>query len=608
LTQFVRWNLLTNGDISVCVPAFIDPSLTGYNIQAGDLYHIVRDPEAYPVIYTTGSDSVAFSNVHIRTAPAFGFSADHSSNVAYVNCSVKQPLGSTRLLASVRDGMFLRNMVETHVIESTIQNTGDDGIGLHTDNQLVAQASTNGNTVLVGPDWDFLWSIMQVVGQQIEIFDRTTLASRGIFSVLGITTVAGGSPCANAPAPVRQLTLSGNVTTNCGDAILLYNLLHNGFSVYGNTCRNIRGRAIFCAGSDGAISWNTIDESTFVGIQLGGEAEGPLSPTPRLQFCRGVSIDHNSIRNVGWSLVSRGPIGPRPGAISISAGHNQSTWPTAMEHANIVINNNVINEVGLAAIFMASTNGAAIYENICINPQRLPDTALGSLSGVTQPFAGTLVTQQVQGVSLFNNLLEVSPTDPATSFGAASSVSVGTNFTCHATGFEDYEFPLPVPPTSPSYPSLLRLPPSIFLHPPGGGTWNATIDGFVYTFQNWQLGGNYTLYSHERGAQSAVSNVPQGTVTIQNLASPKVLFFQLAATNTATSSTQACVVEYRQTGTTGTWTQAATIPVSSLPAPLVFVVQGVQLNLVGSYDLRFRNNASSGTTDFVLVDEMQVVY
>ncbi|MEO0586621.1 MAG: hypothetical protein AAF078_03185 [Planctomycetota bacterium] len=351
----------------------------GDSMAVGDLVTLTReaDIEIPHAIRVANSTGVTMNDITIHASTSFALFESSGGSNSYNRYTVTPgpapaPNGPARLLSANADGFHSKyTAVGPQVNQATIRAQGDDGVAISAAFLPVGQDNAGGNTLTVASRGTNIFEHLQI-GDTVRVYD----AESGTTSEAAVTGVAVDTGVDWAAVRAQEfpdlntnassyttgyvLTLDRNVSADAGDFISNPGRNAAGFSVVDSTVENHRARGILIKASDGEISGNTVDGSTIGGIVV--------TPEPFLwlesDFSTNVDIIGNTVRNTGQGVTGSNLL--QTGAISVVG---PADW-TGAAHANIRIEDNVVENATGANLLISDANGVTVSNNFFINPNQ----------------------------------------------------------------------------------------------------------------------------------------------------------------------------------------------------------------------------------------------
>ena len=322
----------------------------------------IGDPAAIPYFGRSAltcrkSVNITFKDVTIYQSGSMAFH-EHAGggNTRLTGCKVLRKPGTNRLLSTNADGFHCKNMAKGPTVEECVfEGMHDDGINIHA--MLARVLSGAGKEVLVVPYY-FEWS---GPGDKVEFYSSEDASSLGIYTVKSCERTT--DPALRRRARERfdkghryvyRMTLDRPVKLATGDGMASLNYIGSDYVVRGCTFRNIRYRGVLAKAHRGVIENNRFIACANTAITLTPDLfdEGPYS--------RDVVVRGNYIERCGKLPY---PIAGHGILVYASNWHKHVAKVTAHEHANIVIENNVIKDVPRDGIYVRGVKNVTIRGN-----------------------------------------------------------------------------------------------------------------------------------------------------------------------------------------------------------------------------------------------------
>ncbi|MEM1026519.1 MAG: hypothetical protein AAGJ38_00375 [Planctomycetota bacterium] len=372
------------GQLVVTGRGFLD------TLAVGDLVTLTREADIQipHAIRVTDSTGVTMTDVTVHASTSFGLFESGGGNNTYLGYTATPgpaptANGPARLLSANADALHSKHTsVGPQIHQATIRAQGDDGIAINGSYLPIGQNNGGGNTITVaarsGGIDDHLF-----IGDTIRIFDAATggtveAAVTGIAPENNVDWAAvraqhfpNLNTNSNTYTNGYSLTLDRSVAVDPGDFLANPDRNGNGFSVTESTIENHRARGILVKASGGVIENNVVDGSSIAGIVLSAEPYLWLES----DFSDDVQIVGNTVRNTGYD--SDDPNNTKAGAISVTG---PSAW-NGTGHANIVIDENVVDSVVGTNLVVNIADGVDVRNNQFLNPNA-SFTIAGQATGV----------------------------------------------------------------------------------------------------------------------------------------------------------------------------------------------------------------------------------
>lgn len=558
------------------------------------------------------------TNTHIEDVTILnGFIvSQHESeeDIEYLRCKVigdpgvNAPLGA--LISTVRDGVrFINNRQGPVVKDCVFERLGDDPINIHSHWLKIESIGMFNRVHLTN---------LAAATRPVDVRENDTLVvhDAATYEFLGTHTV---SPTPPAPLPTFppgggiEVTLTTAMPSSyVGHYVTVTQAQAPSFEISGNTMRETRARGILARGHNAKVLNNTIAGTQSGGIVLSPETEF----FQEAGFSPNLEVSGNTIHVSNYKRWAAGDTQTSLGSLSVSTGHDQSTWPIGRPQANVTIRDNWISDGRLAGLFLGSVEGVVIENNRFIACQLVPSTTAGSIRGIDSGTAnGMIHLQNGLGVLRDSNLIDTQPfllgvppvSNPSTSNGVPISNDIqegpnGDNTLVYGTSFELEEVWTPAPPL------LAPTPPPFSGIYNNSGAWEALINGVHFRFDDWGLFGNHHKFHFYRGWVGSRCQQAGGTMEVDlpgTIHAPLNLKF-FAAANTPGSGGDPWTLHVEAMTTQGVWNAPLlSIPSSQLPYPPTFAEFDVALP-TPLINLRFRREGGSGDTPYLYVDDVVV--
>jgi len=479
----VRVHLKDNDDVS--------------RIQALDLV-IVKAITCHGLVVNHCSDT-KFQRVTSRRMTCFAFFDVDGTHSSYDHCVADAP--GDDLLSSAADGLHVNShRGELTITGNSFDRTGDDAITSTTQEFKVVEL-VDGTSLLT----------LTTIGDQLTILpgDVFEFYDPSSFAPLPQRTVTGvHGPWWNSSA--NRLEWSVSFDTDTGAAVD-YPCVDLAFVtgptvVDGNTIRRHRARGMLFKVSNLTITNNDISGSTFAGM-----AFGPEFFYDSAAFVRNVTVDHNTISDVGTYTEGL----QQSGAISVQVG---VLWngpldvdDIARENKDIFIHHNVIKQTGGPAVLLTNVDHADVYENDLWSslwnpsPQNPGDVGMGTADGAVH-------LDNCGDVDVYDNRIETTASAQACN-ALSTHLSSPWTFTGNQrvfhTGFESQHH-APNPPQSGGIPTV----GSGHFYNISTPSWTATEDGRTLTFQKWGLFGLDPVFPFYIDRQTTQCNLHTGKLDV----------------------------------------------------------------------------------------------
>lgn len=194
-----------------------------------------------------------------------------------------------------------------------------------------------------------------------------------------------------------ELTLDRQIDFAIGDYVTSIDRVGTGYIIRNNTVRSHRARGFNLKAGEGLIEGNTIEGSAQCAIVLGVEFTGWLESA----FPHKVVVRNNTIRNVGLSSsVAYAENHQLIGAITLCALTDHAVAPCRMI-SDIVIENNIIENCGAAAICITSARNVKVTGNRIRRTHQMDCARAGTKRGLDPTAA--IIIEQASTVTLSNN-------------------------------------------------------------------------------------------------------------------------------------------------------------------------------------------------------------
>jgi len=317
-------------------------------------YHMARNYGAiFAGMYAKNS---AYDSIEINAGPSINFSILWPDGVLVVNCKVKVPDGSNRILSSNADGFHYDNgRNATMLLNSEFKETGDDSVNVHAAMVPVLEKLDNRTLITDHTARCYL------PGDQIQMLDPSMGKIRFVRTVASNEKIISSGNEKLQGKHKNKITFDDDITdvvantdTTKSDVICDMSTCSNPLLIYNN--RFIRaGRGVLLHTVGATVENNYIEEPAFgVGIlmTLGYSPwfEGPLG--------QNITIKGNTINRTSAFLSI--PVQP---AINISPVNKDNEGTDERVVNNVLIENNKFLNLSGIAVGLNCVKNAVIRNN-----------------------------------------------------------------------------------------------------------------------------------------------------------------------------------------------------------------------------------------------------
>lgn len=310
------------------------------------LRHQLYENDAISVL---NSNNLHFENVTIYTAPGMGFLARSSDNLYFNRFNVMLKPDTDRLMSTTADGIHLMDCGgEVKVTNSIFENCGDDALNAHGAYLVIENISKDGVITAKNPRG---YNFKPKVGDTVELSMVTTLLpviDAKVIDIKDSTTDQG-----------FVLTLDKAIPDTIQKGDVIANATRTPQLEYrNNLVRNKRCRGILVQTRNAVI-----ENNTFANLGNGGV----LVTTDAGAWFESLG-SHNVVIKNNKFVGNNTSKTKTPGDISAIALAKNDIYGPAGVFKNIIIENNFIANTCNAGIFINSTSGAQIKNNLISAP------------------------------------------------------------------------------------------------------------------------------------------------------------------------------------------------------------------------------------------------
>ena len=364
-----------------------------------------------------GCGSFDYENVNLWCGGGMGFVewfGDGGSVYDHVSVTPgPPPAGATeqRLSAVNSDAMHFTGLNKGPTVENClIENMGDDGINVGGISAYVGQLIDDKTyTVIAASPADGFFA----AGDTLEFNDGATygyIAKAGLVSAEAYT----GADTSALDAVRKKIwtgkagvdtfkyytiTLDSPVALKVGDIAADLDRIGAGAVIKDSTFRNNRGRGIVVTTSNATVENNTIENTTWCGIQASNEV-GYWSAS---DFSNDLTIKGNTISNAGIGANMRMTTSDMFGSINLTVdlNLNQHGPFTGRAHKGVLIEDNKIDSPNVPALVIMNADSVTVSGNAFTNVMQQQPEKLGASMRLTPD--GAVIVAQSDNVSVTNN-------------------------------------------------------------------------------------------------------------------------------------------------------------------------------------------------------------
>ncbi|HEV7298147.1 MAG TPA: right-handed parallel beta-helix repeat-containing protein [Tepidisphaeraceae bacterium] len=320
------------------------------------------------------------------------------------------PTGATapRLHSLNADGFHSSAVTKGPIVEDSLfEWMGDDSIAIH-GTYALATAASGGEQITLSPKFELPFE----VGDDLTIVDGKTYKVKATAKVTKTEPAAASESEAvdklwetyrvdQKGRKFYTVSIDRPTAIEVGDLITSPQRIGNGYVIRNNTCRFHRARGIQIKAGDGVIENNTVEDINFAGITLGPE----LSVWLGSDYVKNVVVRNNTIRGTGRGGEGRRNANFADIAAIVVRSLTLDRELSAAENANIVIENNRIENPAGLAMFLSSATNLVVKDNTIVAPWSMGPTVSGKRFGV-DPAAAVFVAA-VEGATFENNTIDL---------------------------------------------------------------------------------------------------------------------------------------------------------------------------------------------------------
>lgn len=318
------------------------------------MYHKVYGGVA---IYFGDTTNCTLRDVTINAVAGMAFTAsDRSVNVTLERMRVEPPAGSRRLASSNADGSkFVLTGGLLTIKDCTFEGMGDDAINVHSSFGQVAELDSSKNALSMRParGEGQVSSRYVLPGDRLEFYDSKTLLPKGV--ARAVQRSGDHIELDTVPNGVRVGDLLNNLT------------MSPQVRISGVTVRRNRARGFLLQSQDVMVENCEIVDPTGVGIFVTTDVTRWYESGPG----RNIIIRNNTIRGANRHLQMEG-------AINIKCGHDAggTDFPAGV-HRQIRIEGNTLQDTAGSGIYVCSTEGVVVTENVLEHCSLAPEMPSG---------------------------------------------------------------------------------------------------------------------------------------------------------------------------------------------------------------------------------------